>query len=130
MNLFDSLFGSRMRKLSAGLIAGSIAELALVGPAFAQATASAFTTGYRYDVMHRLVGTISPDPDGAGPLNYAAVRNTYDAAGRVIKIEKGELSSWQSDSVAPSAWGAAFTVLQTIDTVYDSQSRKVKETLS
>jgi len=130
MFMSDILNCSRMRKIGTGLAAAAAIQFAASAPAFAQAAASAFTTGYRYDVMHRLVGTISPDPDGAGPLNYAAVRNTYDAAGRLIKVEKGELSSWQSDSLAPASWGAAFTVLQTIDTVYDSQSRKVKETLS
>jgi RHS repeat-associated protein len=100
-----------------------------LSPAFAQASPSAFTTGYRFDANHRLVGTISPDPDGAGPLAYAAVRNTYDGAGRLIKVEKGELSSWQSESVAPSAW-TGFTILQTIDTTYDAVDHKTKETLS
>jgi YD repeat-containing protein len=79
--------------------------------------------------MGRVTGTIAPDPDGAGPLHYAAVRNTYDAAGRLTKIEKGELSSWQSEAVAPSSW-SGFTVFQTLDTAYDTSDRKVQETLS
>lgn len=77
--------------------------------------------------MGRVTGTIAPDPDGAGSLKYAAVRNTYDAAGRLIKVETGELSTWQSESVAPASWGAAFTVLSTVDTTYDGQDRKIKE---
>lgn len=109
-----------------GVASGAVATSI---PTFAQASPSAFTSGTRYDKMHRVVGTIAPDPDGAGPLLYAAVRNTYDAAGRLIRVEKGELSSWQSESVDPSAW-TGFTVLQTIDTTYDALDRKVKETLS
>lgn len=101
-----------------------------LAPAFAQASPSAFTSATRYDVMHRVTGTIAPDPDGAGALHYAAVRNTYDGAGRVVKVEKGELSTWQSEAIAPASWGAAFTVFQTLDTVYDSQSRKIRETLT
>jgi YD repeat-containing protein len=62
-------------------------------PALAQSSPSAFTTGYRYDADRRVTGTISPDPDGAGGLHYAAVRNTYNSAGQLTKVEKGELPS-------------------------------------
>jgi RHS repeat-associated protein len=117
--------------LAAAALAGGAVAVQLATPtaAFAQAAPSAFTSATRYDAMHRVTGTIAPDPDGTGPLHYAAVRNTYDAAGRLIRVEKGELASWQSEATAPSAW-TGFTILQTLDTVYDSQSRKVKETLS
>jgi len=53
--------------------------------------------------------------------------NTYNSAGELIKVETGELSSWQSQTVAPSAWGSAFTVLTTTETTYDSQGRKITE---
>lgn len=43
----------------------------------AQASASLFTTGMRYDIDGRVVGTIAPDPVGAGSIAYAAARNTY-----------------------------------------------------
>jgi RHS repeat-associated protein len=122
------------RRTAARLIAlqigGLATQLFVAAPALAQAAPSAFTSGTRYDAVGRVTGTIAPDPDDAGALKYAAVRNTYDGAGRLTKVEKGELSSWQSETIAPSSWGAAFTVLQTLDTTYDSQSRKTKETLT
>lgn len=103
-------------------------------PALAQASPSAFTYATRYDEEHRITGTISPDPDGAGALHYAAVRNTYDAAGRLIRVEKGELASWQPEvgqpgGVAPESW-SGFTVFSQVDTTYDSMDRKVTETHS
>ncbi|HEX8366494.1 MAG TPA: RHS repeat-associated core domain-containing protein [Allosphingosinicella sp.] len=110
-------------------LAALLASAAPIAPALAQSAASPFTSATRYDVMRRVTGTIAPDPDGAGPLGFAAVRNTYDAAGRLTKVERGELSAWQSEAVAPANW-AGFTVLQTVDTVYDAQNRKVRETLS
>ncbi|GLK45538.1 hypothetical protein GCM10017612_34580 [Novosphingobium resinovorum] len=78
--------------------------------------------------MGRVTGVIAPNPDGTGALAYAATRNTYDAAGRLVKIETGELSSWQSESIAPSSWGNAFTVLSSVETSFDAQDRRTKET--
>jgi hypothetical protein len=52
--------------------------------AAAQNAPAPYTTGLRYDADRRLTGTISPDPDGAGPLAFAAVRNTYDGAGNLV----------------------------------------------
>ena len=69
----------------------------------AQASPSPFTSGTRYDLAGRVTGTIAPDPDTSGPLLYAAVRDTYDSDGRLISVEKGQLSSWQSEAVAPSS---------------------------
>jgi hypothetical protein len=70
----------------------------------AQSAASAFTSAIRYDNVGRVTGTIAPDPDGTGPIHYAAARNTYDAAGRLMRVEKGELATWQSEAVAPVSW--------------------------
>ena len=122
----------------AALLLGTIISSAFscAQPAFAQASASPYTSATRYDAMRRVGGTIAPDPDGAGPLRHAATRNTYDGAGRLTKVEKGELATWQSETVAPKDWPMApgnpngFTVLQTLDTAYDAMDRKVKETLS
>ncbi|MEA3049564.1 MAG: hypothetical protein QOG84_1400, partial [Sphingomonadales bacterium] len=111
------------------LLAATILAAGLPAAAHAQSGAP-FTTYFRYDAMHRLTGSIAPDPDGAGPLHYMAVRNTYDGAGRLTKVEKGELSSVPDASVAPAAWGSAFTVLQTIDTAYDALDRKTRESVS
>lgn len=119
----------KLRSKSVLLLCSAMIPFAATSAAHAQASPSAFTWASRYDADRRVTGTIAPDPDGTGALKFAAVRNTYDAAGRLTKIEKGELLAWQSESVAPSAW-TDFTVLQVIDTAYDSADRKVKETLS
>jgi RHS repeat-associated protein len=82
------------------------------------------TIRYRYDVLRRVVGEVSPDPDGTGPLLPRAKRNTYDPAGRLVKEETGTVAD-QSDT----AW-AAFAALQAIDTDYDGLDRKLKVTVS
>jgi hypothetical protein len=89
-----------------------LAALAAAVPALAQTSPSPFTYGTRYDAMRRVTGTIAPDPDDAGPLVFAAVRNTYDAAGRLVKVEKGELSSWQSEAIALCRGGQSNHPLQ------------------
>lgn len=101
----------------------------LCSPCVAQSSASDFTTAARYDALRRPTGLIRPDPDGSGPIKYAAVRNTYDSGGNLIKVEKGELASWQSEAVAPENW-SGFTIFTTIDISYDAYSRKVKEIVS
>jgi RHS repeat-associated protein len=75
-----------------------------------------------------VTGTISADPDWVGSGNpFLAVRNSYDSAGRLTKVETGTLSTWQSDQVVPASWGSAFTVLRTMETQYDAMNRKVRE---
>ena len=112
-----------MRRLAA--LAGLVLGL-LPAAAFAQASPSDFTTATRYDLANRVVGTIAPDPDSGGPLHYAAIRNTYDNNGRLIRVEKGELSGWQSESVAPSAW-TGFAIFAKVETSYDGLDRKTVE---
>ena len=79
--------------------------------------------------MGRVTGTISPDPDGAGPRPHLAVRNTYDAVGRLTRVETGSLAAWQSEAVAPASW-TGFTAAQTVDTLYDAMGRKTRESMS
>lgn len=98
-------------------------------PAFAQSSPAADMTAYRYDVTRRVTGVIAPDPDGAGPIAFAATRNTYDNRGQLIKVESGELATWQSDTVAPVSW-PGFTVFRTVDTSYDVMGRKIKDTVT
>ena len=116
-----------MKRLLAAFVA--LAGVAAPVAVQAQASASPFTSGTRYDIDGRVVGTIAPDPDGAGSIAFAAVRNTYDVNGRLIKVEKGELAAWQSEAVAPSAW-SGFTIFQTVDTTYDLSGRKIKDVVS
>ena len=82
---------------------------------------TADTTRWRYDARRRVIGVITPDPDGTGPLKFAATRNTYDTAGRLTKVEQGTVNS-QSDT----DW-MAFAPLQTTETAYDALDRKTKE---
>lgn len=114
------------RRLWAAAVAAALAIL-LPMAASAQASPSAFTSATRYDAARRVTGSIAPDPDGAGSLHYAATRNTYDDAGRLIRIEKGELASWQSEAVAPASW-PGFTLVAKTETSYDALDRKVLET--
>ncbi|WP_430445273.1 RHS repeat domain-containing protein [Sphingorhabdus contaminans] len=97
-----------------------------VDSASAQSTASPYTSAIRYDALGRTVGTIAPDPDGAGALKFAAVRNTYDASGNLIKIETGELSAWQSEAVLPASW-TGFTILTTKESTFDAVGRKLTD---
>lgn len=126
-----------MRNLCRAALAAIISAIgiATAGHALAQASPSDFTTGTRYDVANRVVGTIAPDPDGAGSLHYAAVRNTYDVDGRLTTVEKGQLSSWQSETTLPSAWPTwnaatqtGFQIFSKVVTAYDGLDRKVLET--
>ncbi|HEX9946130.1 MAG TPA: RHS repeat-associated core domain-containing protein [Allosphingosinicella sp.] len=73
-----------------------------------------------YNAARQVVGSISPDPDGAGALKHRAVRNGYDPlTGLLIKIEQGNVDS-QSDV----DW-AAFTPAQAVETEYDANARPV-----
>ena len=119
-------FGSARRNIAA-LAALLFLGLAVPGNAFAQQLPSPHTYASRVDAAGRVVGTISPDPDGTGPLHHAAVRTTFDAAGRVVKVERGELLSWQPETVLPAAW-SGFTVSMTVETTYDPADRKLLET--
>jgi RHS repeat-associated protein len=89
-------------------------------------TYQAFTTVTRYNLGGQITGTIAPDPDGGGPLRYAAVRNTYDSAGRLIRVETGELSSWFNESTEPKDW-SGFTVFSTTELTPDQYGRIVKK---
>ncbi len=104
----------------------------LAPAALAQSAPSDFTSATRYDADHRVTGTIAPDPDGSGPLHYAAVRNSYDAAGRLIRVEKGELAAWLSEAIAPADWQSytTFNVFSQVDTTYDAMDRKLIEKVS
>jgi RHS repeat-associated protein len=113
---------SRLLRIAAALAA-------LLTPAAVLAQASNFTSEVRYDAMGRIVGTLAPNADGWTPMRYDATRTTYDPAGRPVSVEKGQLASWQSNAVAPSAW-SGFTIFQTLATAYDAMDRKLTEALS
>lgn len=87
--------------------------------------AADFKTATRYNLKGQITGTIKPDPDGSGPLKFAATRNTYNAQGLLTKTEMGELSRWKSENVKPSRWGADFQIHQETSFTYDNYGRKL-----
>lgn len=117
-----------MRSMLMG-VAVSVGPILVPIQALAQAAPSPYTYATRYDENRQVTGTIAPDPDGSGPIHYAAVRTTYDAGGRAVRVEKGELASWQSELVAPASW-SGFSVFSQIDATYDAMDRKLTETVS
>lgn len=100
-----------------------------IADAHAQSAPASDMVATRYDIARRVTGTIAPDPDGAGPIAFAATRNTYDSRGLPIKVESGELSSWQPETIAPASW-SGFTVFKTVDSTYDVMGRKTKDAIS
>jgi RHS repeat-associated protein len=117
-------FGARLG-ISAMLILFTCAN----SVSYAQTSAAPYTTYTRYDVASRLVGTIFADPDGSGPIHYAAIRNTYSSLGLLATIEKGELATWQSQAISPAQW-SGFTVYSRADFTYDKWGRKLTEQTS
>jgi RHS repeat-associated protein len=81
------------------------------------------TIRYRYNGARQLVGTIGPDPDGAGSLKHRAVRTTYRSDGLATSQEVGTVNS-QSDS----DW-ANMIVLQAVQAEYDANDRPVVQKL-
>jgi RHS repeat-associated protein len=86
---------------------------------------SPYSAAVRLDPYNRTIATITPDPDGAGPLRHAATRTFYDEAGLVVKVETGVLASWQPNAIRPMDW-PGFKVLVTQHHAYDTMNRKVK----
>jgi RHS repeat-associated protein len=84
---------------------------------------TADTSRYRYDAARQLVGAVSPDPDGSGPLKPRAARRTYRPDGQVSKVETGSVTD-QSDA----AW-AAFSPLEAIEAEFDANNRSVTSKL-
>jgi len=93
--------------------------------ASAQTSDSPYTTGFRYNGAGQVVGVIRPDPD-SDRHGFPAVRTSYDAAGRAILVEVGELADWQPETVRPADW-TGFTRLSQVATTYDARGRKTVE---
>ncbi len=125
MNLIPSSARACRRVVLAAAFAFA-AVAGWTGVAQAQSVASPYTTGYRWDGEGRLTGVIQPDPDGAGPLPFPAVRYTYDVDGQLTKTETGALTSWADERVAPASW-SGFSIYQTVLASYDPGGSKIEE---
>lgn len=79
------------------------------------------TTRYVYNSDRELVATISPDPDGSGPLPMSAQRTAYNADGKPTRQEFGTVTA-QTDAAL-----AAMVVLRAVDIVYDAAGDKAVE---
>lgn len=82
---------------------------------------TADTTRWVYDARRRVIGVIAPDPDGAGALLFRATRNTFDAAGRLTKVEQGTATNNSATALS------TFAAIQTVETIYDQLDRKTYE---
>ncbi len=119
-----------MKSRSSKVLAFAISVFSTIAtPASGQLTAAPFTSAMRYNANGQITGTISAAAGEPGNNGHLAVRNTYDAAGRLIKIESGRLAAWQSDIVAPDNWDG-FTISNIVTFTYDRMDRKVKEVVS
>lgn len=78
---------------SGGLSATSATTYDIYGNAATKTDPNGNTTAYFYDLNREQTGAISPDPDGGGPLNYPAVKTSYDVDGRVAEVEQGTATS-------------------------------------
>ena len=88
-------------------------------------TGTADTARLRYDGKRRRVGSVSPDPDGAGIRKHRAARATYDdITWLATKNEAGTVNS-QSDA----DW-ALFVPADTLTTARDTNDRPIKNVLS
>ncbi|GLX78744.1 hypothetical protein tinsulaeT_20840 [Thalassotalea insulae] len=106
-----------------------LALLTLSLSAMASQSASDYTTGMRYNLNGQLTGVINPDPDEDGQLKYLATRNTYNSRGLLEKIEQGELSSWQDETIAPAIW-SGFSITSQQNFTYNDRGWKETESTS
>jgi RHS repeat-associated protein len=113
-----------------GLNALALSACLVATAGFAQTSASAFTTGYRYNIGGQLTGVIEPY-SGTGPVSYLATRNSYNSAGLLSMVEKGALTTWPGNA-DPATWPnfTTSTDFQVETYAYDSMGRLLSKQLS
>ncbi|MFL6600225.1 MAG: RHS repeat-associated core domain-containing protein [Steroidobacteraceae bacterium] len=115
---------------NAALVAFALGAVLITDAGFSQTSASAYTTGYRYNVVGQVTGVILPYP-GSGTVSYLATRNSYNSAGLLSSVDHGALSAWQSENVDPATWSSpTFTIFQTETYGYDSMGRTLWKQVS
>lgn len=70
-----------------------------------------------YDRERQLIGTVEPDPDGAGGRLFPATRTAYDANGSPTTVEKGTTTNAGANALS------TFSALQMRTTTYDLWNR-------
>ncbi len=85
---------------------------------------TADTRRTRYDALRRIVGAISPDPDGGGARKPVALRITYDTPGNPSLVEKGSVNS-QADG----DW-SSFVASESASLEHDVAGRRTKTSVS
>ena len=81
-------------------------------------------TRYYYDGSRRPIGSIGPDPDGAGTLKNRAIRTACNFEGQTTEVDKGTAAGQGDNDLA------SMTVLQKVVTSYNGQGLKSAESLT
>ena len=106
----------RLLNLCLTALAGAVG---LASAASAQTLSATDYTQYaQYDVLRRPVLQIEADPDGSGPLLRRATKTTYDAAGRVVRVDVG---------VTSNTTGSDFAIQSSMFTRYDAAGNKTQD---
>jgi RHS repeat-associated protein len=85
---------------------------------------TADTSYERYDALGRSVGSIGPDPDGAGPRVRSAIRTSYNLDGQVTAQERGTVAG-----ISDTDW-TAFAALEKSQTTYDASGKATRAEVS
>jgi hypothetical protein len=88
------------------------------------ALGSAQTTVNYYDGDRHLLGTVMPDPDGAGGRVPAAVKYTYNTDGAVTLSQRGTVPDQTANS-----FNNSFTVADQKVTTVDKYDRPIRTSL-
>lgn len=110
---------------------------------FAVQQSAEYKTAQRFNLKGQMIGTLSAEPNGSSDykipdsgqhtdpqssLKIIASRISYNSMGLISSVERGTLSGWQNDTIAPKNW-SNFTVLSSVEYTYDAYGRKVSESL-
>jgi RHS repeat-associated protein len=78
-------------------------------------------TYFFWDAAREPIGEIGPDPDGAGPLPFSAIRRQFNPDGLLSRVEKGTATAQTIAGLN------GMTVYVTDTTTYDTAGRKIVE---
>ena len=111
-----------------GVLAGALVLLLSPGAFAADATATDYTTYYRYDAMGRVTMKIGPDPDGAGGQPRRVETSDYDAEGRVIAKRVGTTAAAPAVLTGTDDPPVSYKAELMVRYRYDAVGNKIRET--